>query len=159
MKSSTRRGRHADPGQCRFGKAGPSPQAETIATVEKVTVRYGALTALDEVSLGFPTGVTGLLGPNGAGKSTLLSLLSTANRPDEGTITLLDAQATAGGRKAVRRVRERIGFLPCGAAREECRRRTAFLRPRRQWNCQEPMGFMCLRRLRWRWSLRCCRRR
>ncbi|WP_234335215.1 MULTISPECIES: ATP-binding cassette domain-containing protein [Streptomyces] len=94
------------------GEAGLTPPAETIAAVEKVTVRYGALTALDEVSLGFPTGVTGLLGPNGAGKSTLLSLLSTANRPDEGTVTLLDAQAAAGGRKAVRRIRERIGVLP-----------------------------------------------
>ncbi|MFF3740276.1 ATP-binding cassette domain-containing protein [Streptomyces sp. NPDC002566] len=93
-------------------EAGPPPSIQTIAAVEKVTVRYGSLTALDEVSLGFPTGVTGLLGPNGAGKSTLLSLLSTANRPDEGTVTLLGALAATGGRKAVRRIRERIGVLP-----------------------------------------------
>ncbi|MBO7937769.1 ATP-binding cassette domain-containing protein [Streptomyces sp. CAI-85] len=70
------------------------------------------MTALDDVSLGFSTGVTGLLGPNGAGKSTLLSLLSTAQRPDGGTVTLLGETVGAGGRGAVRRVRERIGVLP-----------------------------------------------
>ncbi|MFG3234448.1 ATP-binding cassette domain-containing protein [Streptomyces antibioticus] len=83
-----------------------------VAAVEQVSVRYGSLTALDDVSLGFSTGVTGLLGPNGAGKSTLLSLLSTAQRPDGGTVTLLGETVGAGGRGAVRRVRERIGVLP-----------------------------------------------
>ncbi|SHI24128.1 ATP-binding cassette domain-containing protein [Streptomyces sp. 3214.6] len=86
--------------------------AETIAAVEQATVRYGSLTALDGVSLGFPVGVTGLLGPNGAGKSTLLSLLSTAQHPNEGIVTLLGEPVGAGGRRTVRRVRERIGVLP-----------------------------------------------
>ena len=42
--------------------------------VEAVTVRYGGLTALDNVSLEAPSAAcTGLIGPNGAGKSTLIN--------------------------------------------------------------------------------------
>ncbi|WP_262386889.1 ATP-binding cassette domain-containing protein [Streptomyces sp. TRM49041] len=85
---------------------GPEP----VAAVEAVSVRYGALVALDGVSLTFPSGVTGLLGPNGAGKSTLLSLLTTAQPPAQGAVTLL-GERTAG-RGTVRRVRQRIGVLP-----------------------------------------------
>lgn len=41
-----------------------------ILTVEHVTKRYAAHTALDDVSLAIPEGsVYGLLGPNGAGKT------------------------------------------------------------------------------------------
>ncbi|WP_432094774.1 ATP-binding cassette domain-containing protein [Streptomyces sp. bgisy100] len=84
--------------------------SEPVAAVADVSMRYGSLTALDQVSLEFPPGVTGLLGPNGAGKSTLLSLLSTARRPADGTVTLLGEQATKGA--GVRRLRRRIGVLP-----------------------------------------------
>ncbi|MGW1889906.1 ATP-binding cassette domain-containing protein [Streptomyces sp. NPDC002004] len=84
--------------------------AAPLAVVTGVTVRYGALTALDDVSLDFPSGVTGLLGPHGAGKSTLLSLLSTARRPRSGAVTLLGESAQ--GRSQVRRLRRRIGVLP-----------------------------------------------
>ncbi|WP_418957676.1 ATP-binding cassette domain-containing protein [Streptomyces tritici] len=86
--------------------AGPVP----AAAVASVTVRYGQSTALDGVSLGFASGVTGLLGPNGAGKSTLLSLLSTARRPTAGTVTLLGEPDPKGA--AVQRVRRSIGVLP-----------------------------------------------
>src|SRR4051812_31482210 len=54
-----------------------------------VTKRYGALTALDGVSLDMARGeFFGLLGPNGAGKSTLMSLVAALRAPDAGTITL-----------------------------------------------------------------------
>lgn len=84
--------------------------SQPVAAVAGVTVRYGSTTALDDVSLEFPSGVTGLLGPNGAGKSTLLSLLSTARRPKSGTVTLLGESAS--GRARVQRLRQRIGVLP-----------------------------------------------
>ncbi|MET9829137.1 ATP-binding cassette domain-containing protein [Streptomyces sp. NPDC006385] len=84
--------------------------AQPVAAVAGVTVRYGSTTALDDVSLEFPSGVTGLLGPNGAGKSTLLSLLSTARRPRSGTVTLLGESAS--GRARVQHLRQRIGVLP-----------------------------------------------
>jgi ABC-2 type transport system ATP-binding protein len=57
--------------------------------LNNVTKRYGALTALDGVSLRVAPGeFFGLLGPNGAGKSTLMSLVSGLRAPDSGTVTL-----------------------------------------------------------------------
>ncbi len=54
-----------------------------------ITVRYGGLTALSNVSVEVQPGtVTGLVGPNGAGKSTLLGVLSGLVRPNEGTVWL-----------------------------------------------------------------------
>ena len=62
-----------------------------------VTKRYGALTALDGVSLEIARGeFFGLLGPNGAGKSTLMSLVAGLRAPDAGTLTLDGAPLTAG---------------------------------------------------------------
>ncbi|WP_306336963.1 ATP-binding cassette domain-containing protein [Streptomyces sp. KL118A] len=83
--------------------------SQPVAAVAGVTVQYGSTTALDDVTLTFPAGVTGLLGPNGAGKSTLLSLLSTARRPKTGDVTLL---GETPGRARVQRLRKQIGVLP-----------------------------------------------
>ncbi|MBO0898787.1 ABC transporter ATP-binding protein [Cellulomonas sp. zg-ZUI22] len=60
--------------------------------VEHVTRRFGAVTALDDVSLRVDAGeIVGLLGPNGAGKTTLLSLVAGLRTPDEGTVRLFGA--------------------------------------------------------------------
>ena len=68
---------------------------------------FGAVTALDGLSLAAPAGsVLGLLGPNGSGKTTTVSILSTSLRPDAGRATVrgLDVVADAA------RVRQVIGF-------------------------------------------------
>jgi len=58
-----------------------------VAQLERVTKRYGQITALDDVSLTFEAGSTdAFLGPNGAGKATLVSVLLGLRRPDAGSV-------------------------------------------------------------------------
>jgi branched-chain amino acid transport system ATP-binding protein len=65
-----------------------SPRAAGILDVSGVTVRFGGLTALDNVSLSAaPRQVTGIIGPNGAGKTTLLNSVCGFVRPASGTIS------------------------------------------------------------------------
>jgi ABC-2 type transport system ATP-binding protein len=77
--------------------------------LKSVTKRYGALTALDDVSLEIKRGdFFGLLGPNGAGKSTLMSLVAGLRAPDVGTITLDGVPLSAGNAAA----RMSLGLVP-----------------------------------------------
>jgi branched-chain amino acid transport system ATP-binding protein len=63
-----------------------SPGANVLE-VEGVTVRFGGVTALDDVSFTAPGHqVTGIIGPNGAGKTTLLNVLCGFVRPDAGLL-------------------------------------------------------------------------
>ena len=54
-----------------------------LLQVDKAARRFGALRAVDDVSLRVEQGtITGLIGPNGAGKSTLFGLIAGALQPD-----------------------------------------------------------------------------
>src|SRR6185436_19330390 len=54
-----------------------------------VTVRFGGIVALSDVSLTLGRGeVLGLIGPNGAGKTTLVNVLSGFQRPHDGRIAI-----------------------------------------------------------------------
>jgi ABC-type branched-subunit amino acid transport system ATPase component/branched-subunit amino acid ABC-type transport system permease component len=51
----------------------PQPDAPPALSLQDVTVRYGGVVAVDQVSLDVPAGsIVGLIGPNGAGKTTLI---------------------------------------------------------------------------------------
>lgn len=76
--------------------------------LDQVSRRYGRKLVLDQVSHGFPIGLTLLVGPSGAGKSTLLRLLATADRPSGGRI-LWEGQPLPAARGKLRRV---LGYAP-----------------------------------------------
>ena len=57
-----------------------------MIAVEQLTVRFGGVTPLDEMSVEFPAGTCGLIGPNGAGKTTFFNVLSGFVRPAAGRI-------------------------------------------------------------------------
>jgi ribose transport system ATP-binding protein len=63
----------------------------TVLQVEQVTKRYGATTALEQVTFAVTKGSThAIIGENGAGKSTLIKSLSGLQVPDSGTMSLDD---------------------------------------------------------------------
>jgi ABC-2 type transport system ATP-binding protein len=81
---------------------------DAVIEARGVTKRWGAVTALDDVTVSVPDGVTGLLGANGAGKTTLLGLVLGFHRPDAGELRVLGQDpATAGPQ-----VRARVGYAP-----------------------------------------------
>jgi branched-chain amino acid transport system ATP-binding protein len=58
-----------------------------LLSVDGVTRTFGAIVALDNVSLALDKGtMTGLIGPNGAGKTTLFNVVTRLYRPDSGSI-------------------------------------------------------------------------
>lgn len=64
-----------------------SDAAPPILSVRNLSVRFGALVAVDGVSFDASAGrVTSVIGPNGAGKSTLFNLISGALAPTAGTV-------------------------------------------------------------------------
>jgi len=72
--------------------AGPTPDIgrEVILTVTHLTLRFGGVVALDDVSFELGKGeILGLIGPNGAGKTTAFNAITGVYRPTVGAITFL----------------------------------------------------------------------
>lgn len=64
-------------------------QGETLLAVDALTVRFGGLTALDDVTFDVRRGeILGLIGPNGAGKTTCFNVMTGVYRPSSGDIRL-----------------------------------------------------------------------
>jgi ABC-2 type transport system ATP-binding protein len=79
---------------------------EAALSLDGVTKRYGAFTAVDELSFEARAGrILGFLGPNGAGKTSTLRMVLGLVAPTAGRITVLGASDAA-------KVRSRIGYLP-----------------------------------------------
>lgn len=55
--------------------------------VSDLTVRFGGVTPIDDMSVTLGSGVNGLIGPNGAGKTTFFNVLSGFVTPTHGTVT------------------------------------------------------------------------
>lgn len=80
-----------------------------IIDIQRLTKRYGKLTALDSITLSVPKGsIFGLIGPDGAGKTTLYQILTTLLNPDEGSVTVAGMDVV----KDYRKLRTEIGYMP-----------------------------------------------
>jgi branched-chain amino acid transport system ATP-binding protein len=58
-----------------------------VIEVDALTVRFGGVTPIDDMSVVFGTGTCGLIGPNGAGKTTFFNVLSGFVKPAAGSVT------------------------------------------------------------------------
>lgn len=71
-------------------------QSAPLLSVRGITLRFGGVVALDEVSFDvMPGQIAGLIGPNGAGKTTLFNCLSRMYQPNNGDI-LFNGQSLMG---------------------------------------------------------------
>jgi sulfate-transporting ATPase len=69
----------------------PVRREDATLIVEALTVRFGAVTAVDAISLQVGSGhILGVLGPNGAGKTTLIDAVSGFVRAQSGRVTVND---------------------------------------------------------------------
>jgi branched-chain amino acid transport system ATP-binding protein len=69
--------------------------SDALLTVEHLSMRFGGLTAVDDLSLSAASGqITAIIGPNGAGKTTVFNCLTGFYKPTVGRLTL----AHEGGR-------------------------------------------------------------
>jgi branched-chain amino acid transport system ATP-binding protein len=76
--------------------------------IQNVSVRFGGLKAVSEVSLSVPEGVVaGVIGPNGAGKTTLFNVVAGIQRPTAGSVFMGGQDITR--LSASRRARQGLG--------------------------------------------------
>ena len=85
----------------------------TVLCVEHLTMRFGGLVAVDDLSFAAARGeITALIGPNGAGKTTVFNCITGFYKPSEGRIALahgdgkiwqaLDSVTESGTRRLLR---------------------------------------------------------
>ena len=80
-----------------------------IIETQNLTKRYGALIAVDALSLSVEQGaIYGFVGPNGAGKTTTMRMMTTLLQPTSGQAWIAGASIT----KDPRGVRRAIGYMP-----------------------------------------------
>ena len=79
---------------------------ESALQLDQVTKKFGAVTAVDEVSLNIPSGsIYGFLGQNGAGKTTTIRMIMSIIYPDSGSMSVLGSPSSEA-------VKDRLGYLP-----------------------------------------------
>ena len=77
-------------------------------SLSQVTIRYGSLVAVEDLSVEFPAGAVALLGRNGAGKSSVLRALLGLVRTSSGVIRIDGVPTTNRGAS----IRNSIGYMP-----------------------------------------------
>jgi len=86
----------------------PADRHKRAIRVNALTKRFGALTAVDNVSFEISRGnIFGLLGPNGSGKSTIIRMLCGILKPTAGSAEVDDVDVTRDPEE----VKGRIGYM------------------------------------------------
>ena len=87
-----------------------------VARLRDVSLRYGKVRALDEVTIDIPAGcMAGLIGPDGVGKSSLLALVAGARAVQTGQVAVLGGDMADARHR--RGVGPRIAYMPQGLGR------------------------------------------
>ncbi|MCO6419995.1 energy-dependent translational throttle protein EttA, partial [Siccirubricoccus sp. KC 17139] len=71
----------------------PAPRlGNTVIVAENIRKGFGNRLLIDDLSFKLPPGgIVGVIGPNGAGKTTLFKMITGADKPDSGTLTVGDS--------------------------------------------------------------------
>jgi branched-chain amino acid transport system ATP-binding protein len=78
-------------------QATPAPNGNLILDAQRVTKRFGGLTAVSDVTLHVPErSIVSIIGPNGAGKTTFFNMLTGFYKPTLGKIMFDDRNVTGG---------------------------------------------------------------
>jgi branched-chain amino acid transport system ATP-binding protein len=106
---------------------GPAAQPSAILRTEGLTMRFGGLTALNNVSIAVPRGeIRAIIGPNGAGKSTFFNCITGVLTPTSGRI-VFDGDDITGlpphriSKKAIARSYQITNILPGATVLENVR--------------------------------------
>ncbi len=68
---------------------GAPPSSMPLLSIKNLSIRFGGIVALDDVSLDIKLAqIMGLIGPNGAGKTTIFNCITRIYHPDSGSITI-----------------------------------------------------------------------
>lgn len=90
-------------------------QPEFAVSLRNVEKKFGHVTAIHSVSLGFEKGtIIGLIGCNGSGKTVLMKMICGLMRPTRGTVEVMGAPVTLNRRSkaSIGAIIETPGFLP-----------------------------------------------
>ena len=114
----------ATPSQSETGASG---NAAPLLYTEDLTIRFGGLTALNQVNFAITRGeIRAIIGPNGAGKSTFFNCLTGVLRPSSGTIRFAGEDITGLppnkiSQKGIARSYQITNILPSATALENAR--------------------------------------
>ena len=81
------------------------PAGEPLLRVEGVSVQFGGLKAVNDVSITVNEGaISALIGPNGAGKTTLFNVISSLQKPSAGRVWFGGTEVTSSAAAATARL-------------------------------------------------------
>jgi len=97
---------------------------DVLLDLDRITMRFGGVTALDDVSFAVEHGeIFGLIGPNGAGKTTVFNVVTGVYKPTEGVVRFADKELKRTARhqrtrQGIARTFQNIRLFPAMTALE-----------------------------------------